>query len=134
MFFVARYRLPLGRPIRGVSGEPGALEYSEGMADQGQRRLSATSLPESAQDDQRRRIRGYLISMGIRTVCFIAAVLTWSPLRPLSLVFFALAAILPYIAVVFANATGKRRIDTMGAVTPPPVPHKEIHGSAREPR
>ena len=44
------------------------------------------------------------------------------------------AILLPYVAVVFANATGKRRIDTMGAVTPPPVPHKEIHGSAREPR
>lgn len=104
------------------------------MADQARPRLSATSLPESAQDDQRRRIRGYLISMGIRTVCFIAAVLTWSPLRPLSLVFFALAAVLPYVAVVFANATGKRRIDSLGSVTPPPVPHKEIHGSARESR
>lgn len=93
-------------------------------------RLSATSLPESALDDQNRRMRGYLISMSIRTVCFLAAVFTWSSIRPLSLAFFAAAAVLPYVAVVFANATGKRRIDQMGAVTPPPVPHKEIHGSA----
>lgn len=93
-------------------------------------RLSATSLPESAQDDQNRRVRGYLISMGIRTACFIAAVVTWQVSRPLSLVCFALAAVLPYVAVVYANATGKRRIDELGAVTPPPVPHKEIRGSA----
>lgn len=95
-----------------------------------QPRLSATSLPESAEDDQNRRMRGYLISMAIRTVCFIAAVATWQVSRPLSVVCFALAAVLPYAAVVYANATGKRRIDRIGAVTPPPVPHKEIHGSA----
>lgn len=93
-------------------------------------RPSATSLPESAQDDQGRRIRGYLVSMGIRTVCFLAGVATWGPVRPLSLVFFAFAAVLPYVAVVFANATGTRRIDRAGAVTPAPVPQREIHGSA----
>lgn len=96
----------------------------------GAQRLSATSLPESAQDDQARRMRGYLISMGIRTVCFLAAVATWGLSRPVSIVCFAFAAVLPYVAVVFANATGKRRIDRLGAVTPPPVPHKEIRGSS----
>lgn len=93
-------------------------------------RPSATNLPESAGDDQSRRVRGYLISMGIRTVCFLLAVVTWQPLRPLSIAFFALAAVLPYVAVVFANATGKRRIDTLGSVVPPPLPHKELHGSS----
>lgn len=93
-------------------------------------RLSATSLPESAQDDQSRRVRGYLVSMAVRTVCFIAAIVTWHASRPISVVCFALAAILPYVAVVYANATGKRRIDTLGAVTPPPVPHEEIRGPA----
>lgn len=96
-------------------------------------RPSATSLPESAQDDHSRRVRGYLVSMGIRTVCFLAAVLTWQLSRPVSLVFFAFAAILPYAAVVYANATGKRRIDTVGSVTPPPIAHKEISGSAQRP-
>lgn len=90
--------------------------------------LSATNLPEAAADDQGRRMRNYLVSMGIRTVCFVAAVLTWGVSRPLSVACFAAAAILPYVAVVFANATGTRRIDKVGAVTPPPTPHKEIHG------
>lgn len=66
--------------------------------------------------------------MAVRTVCFVAAVVTWQVSRPLSVVCFALAAILPYAAVVYANATGKRRIDALGAVAPPPAPHKEIRG------
>lgn len=76
-------------------------------------------------------MRGYLISMAIRTVCFLAAIATWGVSRYLSAAFFVVAGILPYVAVVFANATGKRRIDQLGVVTPPPVPRQEIHGSAR---
>lgn len=90
---------------------------------------SATSLPESAKDDQSKRMRNYLISMGLRTVCFIAAVVLWNFNRWAAGACAVLATILPYIAVVFANATGKRRIDLMGSVQPPPAPHKEIHGS-----
>ncbi len=50
------------------------------------------------------------MSMGIRTACFVLAIVTTGPLR-WSLVFGAV--ILPYIAVVLANAT-----DTRGAHTP----------------
>lgn len=73
-------------------------------------------------------MRGYLISMAVRTVCFIAAIVTWHVSRPISVVCFVFAAILPYVAVVYANAVGKRRIDSLGAVTPPPVRHQEISG------
>jgi len=54
----------------------------------------------SAGDDRDNRTRRYLISMGIRTACFIAAVIVggW-----LGWVLFAGAIVLPYIAVVVAN-------------------------------
>jgi hypothetical protein len=61
---------------------------------------------QSAHDvDLSRRMRKYLISMSVRTVCFILAVVFDGPLR---WVFAAAAVLLPYVAVVIANA-GPRR-------------------------
>ena len=48
----------------------------------------------------------YLISMGIRTVCVVLAVVVDGPLR---WVFVVGAIVLPYVAVVMANARGERR-------------------------
>ncbi len=47
------------------------------------------------------RERRYLISMAIRTVCFVGACLTDGPLRWILVVG---AVILPYVSVVLANA------------------------------
>lgn len=77
-------------------------------------------------------MRNYLLSMGIRTVCFLAAVLTWHWAMWLSIVLFVGAAVLPYIAVVMANAVGQRRIDVLGSVAPTPSDAKQIHGSSSE--
>lgn len=79
---------------------------------------SATNLPAAARDDRDSRIKHYLVSMGIRTVCFVLAVLLWGPLRWASVVCMIAAVLLPYFAVVFANATNKRRIDVLGSVRP----------------
>ena len=59
-----------------------------------------TGARQSASADRQLRTRRYLISMGIRTVCFLAAILVegW-----LTWVLFAAAVILPYISVVGAN-------------------------------
>ncbi|NHN54878.1 DUF3099 domain-containing protein [Calidifontibacter sp. DB0510] len=76
---------------------------------------SATNLPAGPQDDQASRMHKYLISMSIRTVCFVLAVVFTGWLR---WVCVALAVVLPYIAVVIANATNQRRIDVLGAVRP----------------
>ena len=51
-------------------------------------------------EDVNSRTRRYLISMGIRTVCFVLAVIAHGWLR---WTFVALALILPYLSVVFAN-------------------------------
>ena len=48
------------------------------------------------------RERRYIVSMGIRTVCFIAAVLVGQGV--LRWVLVAAALLLPYVAVVMANA------------------------------
>lgn len=53
--------------------------------------------------DIRHRERRYLISMGIRTACLLVAVLAPLPL-PLRVIAIAGALLLPYFAVVFANA------------------------------
>lgn len=60
-----------------------------------------TTAATSLSDDQRSRTRRYLISMSIRTVCFLGAVLAPSPWRWILLVG---AVFLPYVAVVMANA------------------------------
>jgi predicted tellurium resistance membrane protein TerC len=52
-------------------------------------------------EDQRQRTRRYLISMAIRTVCFIAAIVASGWLR---WALVAGAVFLPYIAVIMANA------------------------------
>ncbi len=79
------------------------------MALQSRRRASSppptvhrvTSAQESLTEGQSRRARRYLISMTIRTVCFIAAVLAsgW-----LQWALVAGAVVLPYLAVIAANA------------------------------
>lgn len=63
-----------------------------------------TTARKSVADDQAARVRGYVISMTIRIVCFLLAVVTTGVLRWL---FVAAALIIPYIAVVVAN--GGRR-------------------------
>jgi Protein of unknown function (DUF3099) len=80
---------------------------------------SVTSVPVSAADDQAHRVRRYLLTMGIRVVCGALALFTAGWVR---WTFVALAVVLPYIAVVMANAVGPR---SGQAVTPvdhePPV-------------
>lgn len=62
-----------------------------------------TSLPQAPQDEAAGRVRRYWITMGIRMACFALTVLV-TPYGWYTWVFAIAAAILPYIAVVFANA------------------------------
>ncbi|MFR9794977.1 DUF3099 domain-containing protein [Streptomyces sp. MS06] len=56
------------------------------------------------QEDVRGRQRRYVISMAIRTISVILAVLLWNVERYVAIVALVLGAVLPYIAVVIANA------------------------------
>ena len=76
---------------------------------------SVTTAPESLRAEQSSRIRKYLITMGIRTACFLLADVLEGWLRWTAV---AAAVVLPYIAVVFANAVGPRTAGTITPVTP----------------
>ncbi|OIJ87236.1 DUF3099 domain-containing protein [Streptomyces colonosanans] len=54
--------------------------------------------------DVRGRQRRYVISMSVRTLAVILAATLWNVERPVAIVALVLGAVLPYIAVVIANA------------------------------
>ena len=56
------------------------------------------------QEDVRGRQRRYVISMTIRTLSVILAATLWNVERHVAIVALILGAVLPYIAVVIANA------------------------------
>ncbi len=66
---------------------------------------SITTLPRSPQDDRRSRMVQYTVAMSIRVVCIVICLLVpgWWRLIPA-----AGAVLLPYVAVVLANAGGSR--------------------------
>ena len=67
------------------------------------RTQSVTSVAVSPEIERRARMIKYLVAMGVRVVCIVLAVTVqgW-----LMWVFFAGAILLPYFAVVIANAQG----------------------------
>ena len=71
----------------------------------GEEVYNITEARKSASIDRDARTRRYLISMTIRTVCFLAAILVdgW-----LTWVLFAAAVVLPYIAVVLLQARARQ--------------------------
>ena len=75
--------------------------------------VSVTTAPERTLDSGA-RIRRYLITMVIRTTCFILMVVFDGWLR---WAFLAGAAFLPYVAVVLANSRAPR-VGDAGMVTP----------------
>lgn len=75
-----------------------------------------TSARGSHTEDVGRRMRNYAFSMGIRTLCVIGAVLAfpnwWAWL------FVPGAVVLPYVAVILANAGRERTPSGVAAVSP----------------
>lgn len=72
------------------------------MASRDSHSVRITTAPMSAADDIAGRQRRYLISMAIRTACVVGAVAVGPGV--LRWVLVAGAVLLPYVAVVFANA------------------------------
>lgn len=98
-----------------------------GHVHRGDPAVRITSAPESPSGEIAARQRRYLISMGIRTVCFVGAIVVgdgW-----LRWVLIVLALVLPYIAVVLANAAPTRR-DSPGLV--PTLGNNELQGPSEK--
>jgi len=81
---------------------------------------SVTSAPKSLAEEQAARIKRYLLTMAVRTACFIGAAVTATQGAPWwvwgSLVMGAI--VLPYIAVVMANAVAPRDSEPTAPVVP----------------
>jgi hypothetical protein len=81
--------------------------------------------PSRTASVHRREVR-YLLSMGIRTACFVSAILVSGPLR---WVLVVAAFVLPYIAVVMANTAG----EADGGFTAFQQDRPMLEGPVREP-
>lgn len=86
-----------------------------------------TTAQTSAAEDLRARQRRYALAMGIRTVCFIAAVVVGAGW--LRWVLIANAVFLPFLAVVIANA-GNQKDDGFRLPESPGTPEL---GASRSP-
>ncbi|EWT01799.1 hypothetical protein N865_08035 [Intrasporangium oryzae NRRL B-24470] len=89
------------------------------MADSKQQPVvhTVTSAATSTTDDQDQRVRRYLTMMGIRVACFGLLFVTTGWMRWVAI---AGAVVLPYFAVVVANAVSPRQTGTIEPVTPQP--------------
>ncbi len=87
--------------------------------------ITTAGRPQS--ERSREKIRRYLITMGIRTACFIAAIVTEGWIR---WVCVALAAVLPLIAVLLANAGGDVRRTGDSVVNASGLPTAEKHSES----
>lgn len=63
-----------------------------------------TTARQGLEEDVRGRQRRYVISMLVRTLAVILTVLLWNVSRPVAVITLVVGAVLPYIAVVVANA------------------------------
>jgi hypothetical protein len=85
---------------------------------------SVTSAASSSTDDQDQRVKRYLTMMGIRVICFGLVFVTSGWLRWAAV---AGAVLIPYFAVIVANAVRPSQAGSIQAVTPPEdrTPHLE---------
>ncbi|GGY36367.1 DUF3099 domain-containing protein [Streptomyces djakartensis] len=73
------------------------------------------------QEDVRGRQRRYVISMTIRTISVILAATLWNVERHVAIVALVLGLVLPYIAVVIANAGRENAPSLPSTFVVPPV-------------
>jgi hypothetical protein len=71
-----------------------------------------TTAGKSPRQEQRERERRYLVTMGVRVLCFILAIVLFEvDLRFLAAFAVAGSLILPWVAVVAANAGPRRSVE-----------------------
>lgn len=72
-------------------------------------------------EDVRGRQRRYIIAMSIRTLSVILTAVLWNVERPLAWGTLVVGLLLPYVAVVYANAGRENRPVAPSSYVPPPV-------------
>ncbi|MGW0857751.1 DUF3099 domain-containing protein [Streptomyces sp. NPDC002690] len=91
-----------------------------------------TGARQGLADDVRGRQRRYVISMSVRTVSVILAAVLWNVERHISMVALALGLLLPYVAVVVANAGRENAPSLPSTFVPAPVRPALKPGSGTE--
>ncbi|MFD0043223.1 DUF3099 domain-containing protein [Streptomyces anulatus] len=74
--------------------------------------IRITGARQGLTDDVRGRQRRYVISMSVRTVSVVLAAVLWNVERHVAIVALALGVLLPYVAVVIANA-GRENVTSL---------------------
>ncbi|MEU6017312.1 DUF3099 domain-containing protein [Streptomyces sp. NPDC047515] len=80
-----------------------------------------TGARQGLADDVRGRQRRYVISMSVRTVSVILAAVLWNVERYVAIVALALGVLLPYVAVVIANAGRENAPSLPSTFVPTPM-------------
>jgi len=80
-----------------------------------------TGARSALSEDVRGRQRRYVISMSVRTVCFLLSIALWHVQIVLAVIALVLGGVLPYIAVVIANAGRENATDLPSTFVPPPA-------------
>ncbi|MEJ8634147.1 DUF3099 domain-containing protein [Streptomyces sp. NPDC006475] len=97
-----------------------------------------TGARQGLADDVRGRQRRYVISMSVRTISVILAATLWNVERHVAIVALVLGILLPYVAVVIANA-GRENAPSMPStyvptpsrpMLPPPATTSSTSASA----
>ncbi|WP_079152090.1 DUF3099 domain-containing protein [Streptomyces sp. RTd22] len=89
-----------------------------------------TGARQGLADDVRGRQRRYVISMSVRTVAVVLAAVLWNVERHVAIVALVLGVLLPYVAVVIANA-GRENAPSL-PTTFVPTPMRPMLGSGRD--
>ncbi|MEE1842055.1 DUF3099 domain-containing protein [Streptomyces sp. NPDC007076] len=80
-----------------------------------------TGARQGLADDVRGRQRRYVISMSVRTVSVVLAAVLWNVERYVAVVALALGVLLPYVAVVIANAGRENTPSLPSTFVPAPL-------------
>ncbi|MEY9848069.1 DUF3099 domain-containing protein [Streptacidiphilus sp. MAP5-3] len=83
-----------------------------------------TGARSSLTEDVKGRQRKYMVSMAVRTICVILAVVLWSESRIAAIIALVGGTVIPYFAVLFANAGREgppKTPETFVGYQPPPM-------------
>ncbi|MFF4155338.1 DUF3099 domain-containing protein [Streptomyces sp. NPDC001678] len=89
-----------------------------------------TGARQGLAEDVRGRQRRYVVSMGIRTLSVVLTVVLWNIERYVAIGTLVLGALLPYVAVVIANAGRENAPSLPGTFVPAPT--RPVLGRAPE--
>ncbi|TRV74493.1 DUF3099 domain-containing protein [Streptomyces sp. 130] len=92
-----------------------------------------TGARQGLAEDVRGRQRRYVISMSVRTVSVVAAALLWNVERHIAFVALGLGVLLPYVAVVIANAGRETSPALPSTFVLPPQSYPALEAGAATP-